>query len=110
MLTSFITLFVSSKMIDVILEGKPYARAAIIFTNKGNEIGKIINKELNRGVTIMEGKGVFTGQNRDVLFSVIHRREEEALRVMIKEVDSDAFFVITEVSEVLGKGFKPRKV
>ena len=110
MLVSFITLFVSSKMIDVILEGNPYARAAIIFTNKGREIGKLINTKLNRGVTILEGKGAFTGERRDVLFSVIHRREEETLRFMVKQLDPDAFFVITEVSEVLGKGFKPRKL
>jgi len=110
MLVSFITLFVSSKMIDIILEGRSYARAAIIFTNKGKKIGDVINKELNRGVTILSGKGVYTGESRDVLFSVIHRREEESLREMIKEIDPDAFVVITEVSEVLGKGFKPRKL
>ena len=110
MLVSFITLFVSSKMIDIILEGRSYARAAIIFTNKGKKIGEMINKELNRGVTIMAGKGSYTGEARDVLFSVIHRREEEHLREMVREIDTEAFIVITEVSEVLGKGFKPRKL
>lgn len=110
MLVSFITLFVSSKMIDIVLEGRAYARAAIIFTNKGEEIGKIINKELSRGVTIMEGRGSYTGEPRDVLFSVIHRREEEHLREIVKDIDPEAFVVITEVSEVLGKGFKPRKL
>jgi len=110
MLVSFITLFVSSKVIDIVLEGRPYARAAIIFTNKGKEIGDLINKDLNRGVTILEGKGVYTGESKNVLFSVIHRREEETLRVRIKVIDPDAFVVITDVSEVLGKGFKPRKL
>jgi len=107
-LFSYIALFVSSKMVDVILEGRDYAKQATIYTNKGEDVANAIIKEMNRGVTKVEGKGMYTGKRRAVLFSVISNREEGILRDLVKYVDPEAFMVISNVHEVLGKGFRPR--
>ncbi|RKZ17937.1 hypothetical protein DRQ17_03735 [bacterium] len=107
-LFSYIALFVSSKLVDMVLEGRDYARQAIITTTKGDKVVEAITKRLNRGSTLMKGIGGYTGMERDVIFTVISIRETEALRNLVQEIDPDAFVVITTAHEVLGKGFRPR--
>ncbi len=103
-----LTLFLSSKIIDRILEGAPYARATFIFTEKTDEIIKMITQQLKRGATVLPGKGAYTKKDRNVIFCVVTKREIAHLRELIKEIDPNSFVVITEVYEVLGRGFKPR--
>ncbi|MCD6277738.1 YitT family protein [candidate division WOR-3 bacterium] len=107
-LFSYIALFVSSKLVDMVLEGRDYARQAIITTTKGDKIVEAITKKLNRGSTLMKGIGGYTGRERDVIYTVISIRETGALRNLVHEIDPDAFVVITTAHEVLGKGFRPR--
>ena len=107
-LFSYIALFVSSKLVDMVLEGRDYARQAIITTTKGDKIVEAITKKLNRGSTLMKGIGGYTGREKDVIYTVISIRETEALRNLVHEIDPDAFVVITTAHEVLGKGFRPR--
>ncbi|RKZ23788.1 hypothetical protein DRQ16_00995 [bacterium] len=108
-LLGYIALFISSKMIDIILEGRDYAKAVYIFTNREKKIGERIMKELKRGATLLEGKGMFTQERRGVIFCVIHRRQEERIKEIVEEEDPEAFIVISDVHEVLGKGFPRRK-
>lgn len=107
-LYGFIALFLSSKVIDVVLEGREYARAIYIFSEKQEEIAERINNEMQRGISLLHGEGMYKRETRNVLLCVVTRREVQRLRDIIWEEDRDAFVVITNVHEVLGKGFKTR--
>ncbi len=107
-LFSFIALFVSSKIIDTILEGADYARSVMITTKSGEIVSNAIMEKLNRGATLIKGIGMYTGEPRDIVIVVISIRELEILRYLVKSIDPDAFVVIYNVHEVLGKGFRSR--
>lgn len=107
-LYAFILLFVSSRLIDVIIEGMDYAKAAIIVSPKYNEIAEVILKEMSRGATALHGRGLYTNAEREVLYTVITRRETMFLTDLVKDIDPEAFIVINNVHEVLGEGFRRR--
>jgi len=65
-------------------------------------------KKLDRGVTSLMGKGMYTGNERDVILSVVTRPEISILKDLVYEIDPKAFVIMTEVHEVLGEGFKKR--
>jgi len=102
------SLYISSKVIDIIMEGMGYARGAYIISSKTLEIGHAIMRELNRGATALKGRGVYTDADREVIFCVVARRETADLVALVKAIDPRAFVVISEVHEVLGEGFRPR--
>ncbi len=107
-LYSFITLFLSSKAIDMILEGQDYARGVFIFTDEPEAVSQKIMETMNRGISGFRGKGMYTGNDRDILYVVVSRRELSRLTETVKNVDTKAFIVVQNVYEVLGNGF-PRR-
>ncbi|MEZ5198580.1 MAG: YitT family protein [Bacteroidales bacterium] len=66
---------------------------------------KIIN-DLNRGGTFIEGKGMYNGSDRTIVFTVVNRRELAMLQDFIHKIDPDAFMTVINANEILGKGFK----
>jgi uncharacterized membrane-anchored protein YitT (DUF2179 family) len=108
-LYGYLTLFISSKVIDLISEGWSFTRAVYIISDKATEISERIIEKLGRGVTRLYGKGEYTEKERDVLLCVLTKREIPMIRNLVKEIDPKAFVIISDVYEVLGKGFKPRK-
>ncbi len=107
-LYSFITLFLSSKVIDIILEGQDYARGVFIFTDKPELISERIIGDVQRGVSSIKAKGMYTGEDKDMLYCVVSRREISRVTQIVKDSDPDAFMVVQSVYEVLGRGF-PRR-
>jgi len=107
-LYAFFLLFVSSRIIDVILDGFDYARSALIISTKTEEIGKIITQDLSRGATALEARGLYTNQKREILYTVLSRKEIGTLVQTVKEIDPNAFIIVNNVHEVLGEGFRPR--
>lgn len=101
-----VTLFISSKFIDIIIEGVNYAKSVLIISDKSEEIAARIMKELDRGVTALRGMGMYTRNEKQVLYCVIHRNQITRLKEIVKTVDAKAFVILTEVREVLGEGFK----
>ncbi|HHW32120.1 MAG TPA: YitT family protein [Clostridiaceae bacterium] len=101
-----VTLFISSKFIDIIIEGVNYAKAVLIISDKSDEIASKIMYELDRGVTALKGMGMYTRSEKQVLYCIIHRNEITRLKEIVKKVDTSAFVILTEVREVLGEGFK----
>jgi uncharacterized membrane-anchored protein YitT (DUF2179 family) len=63
--------------------------------------------EMERGVTLLQGTGGYTGSERPVLYCVITRSEVAQLKTIVHECDPEAFIVIGQAHEVLGEGFKP---
>ncbi|OPL14755.1 MAG: hypothetical protein AVO34_01080 [Firmicutes bacterium ML8_F2] len=101
-----LSLFVSVKVIDAILEGFGMAKSAIIITREGEKINERLLFELGRGVTWLEGSGGYTRETREVLLCVVTRQQTAQLKTIIHEVDPDAFVILGNATEVHGEGFK----
>ncbi len=108
MLYSFLLLLVSAPLIDMIIFGFDYAKSAYIISDKHDEIAKEITIGLGRGATAFHGKGLYRGVERDIIFTVVSRREIFRLVERVRKIDPDAFMIISRVHEVLGEGFMPR--
>ncbi len=107
-LLGYLALFLSSKVIDLVLEGMDYARAAFVISAKHTEIVDEIYDKMKRGVTILEGRSSYTKQERPVIMCVITKRETALFKSLIKNIDDTAFVIFTDVFEVLGQGFRRR--
>ena len=108
-LYAMITLYVSGLVSETVLEGGGTVRTAMIITREADAISNRVLEELERGVTILEGSGAYTGEARPVLYCVITRAEVSTLKAIVNEVDPNAFMVIGIAHEALGEGFKPIK-
>jgi len=104
-LYAILTLYVCSKVIDAVLEGVNFAKALIIISDKSEIIADKILKELDRGVTSLDGVGMYTKNKKNILLCVVKRQEVTKLKSLIKEIDADAFVILADVREVLGEGF-----
>ena len=102
---AIIAAFIVSKVITNVLEGMNYAKAAFIITNKNEEVAKAIMQRLPRGVTGIKAKGMYTMQEKEMLFVVVSQKQITNLRSLVQEIDSSAFITIADVREVLGEGF-----
>ena len=103
---SAIAMYLTSKAIDFILEGFDYRRSVTIITERGDEIASRIMDEVKRGVTGLNGKGMYTGNGKQVLICVVTRNEIQRLKRIVSEVDANAFVTVMETREVLGEGFE----
>jgi len=100
------SLYISTKLIDFISVGLNVAKAFYIISDKNDEIAKLILEKMDRGVTALAAKGVYTGKEKSVLMCVIQWRTEGArLKNLVKSVDPHAFVIVGDVKEVLGEGF-----
>ncbi|MFA4884828.1 MAG: YitT family protein [Desulfotomaculaceae bacterium] len=108
-LYTIISMFVTGKIIDVVITGLNTSKSVIIVSNQSSQIGGRIINELHRGVTYFAGAGGFTQKEKTVVNCVVHRFELARLKSIVTEVDPDAFMYISDASEVLGKGFSRGK-
>ena len=107
-LYAFLLLFVSSKLIDVFIDGFDYARAALIISDKFDEIGEAIMHDMSRGATAIKTRGLYRNIEREMIYTIITRKELGTLTELIKRIDPSAFIIINNVHEVLGEGFRRR--
>lgn len=103
---AFITIFITSWVIDFVQQGVSYAKGFIIITNKPRLVAEAIINDLDRGATAWKARGMYTGNEREVLLSVVHRREVTKLKEIVYKADPKAFVILADVHEVLGEGFK----
>lgn len=101
-------LFVSSRLIDAIIDGFDYARAAYIISDKFQEISERVLHDLGRGVTAIDTRGAYRNVEREMLLTVVPLREVSRLVDLVREIDPHAFVIINNVHEVLGEGFRRR--
>jgi len=104
-LYAIVTIYITSKIIDAILEGISYAKAVYIISDYSDDIAKRILEEVNRGVTGLDGTGMYTKTEKKVLMSVLERSQIPKVKSIVKEIDPDAFIVVSDVREVFGEGF-----
>jgi uncharacterized membrane-anchored protein YitT (DUF2179 family) len=106
-LYALISLYVSGLAVDTTMEASGTVRTVMIVTDEPRTLAARILKEMERGVTILPGTGAYTGAERPVLYCVVTRSEVQQLKTLVREVDGNAFMVVTAAHEALGEGFKP---
>lgn len=102
---SLVALFVSSRVVDFVIEGASRARAITIVSDKNEEIANQIHQQLERGTTLLQARGGYTGTSREVIYCVVAREEVVRVQRIIQQIDPVAFVTIHTVHEVLGEGF-----
>ncbi|MDD5709362.1 MAG: YitT family protein [Candidatus Marinimicrobia bacterium] len=101
-----ISLVISSKIVDIIIEGNPSEKAITIISMNGEQIaGRIIN-EVKRGVTANISRGLYTNREKMTLYCVVATRQIEQIRRIVKQEDPSAFVTVTNVSIMQGEGFR----
>ena len=108
-LYGLVALYISTLVMDEVLYGLDNAKVAYIITNYPREIIQGIDRELERGVTILHGEGAYTGDEKQVLMCAFKQRQIVALKRTVKEIDPMAFLIVCEAHEVLGDGFREYK-
>jgi uncharacterized membrane-anchored protein YitT (DUF2179 family) len=104
-----LSLFVSTRVIDLLQEGLSPAKAVLIITVRAEEINRRLLRDLGRGVTRLTGRGGYTGEEREVLLCVVTRPQVARLKELIYELDPAAFVIIGNAGEVHGEGFREMK-
>lgn len=102
---SLVALFVSSRVIDFVIEGVSGGKAILIISNDHERIAQEIHHKLNRGTTFLNARGGYTGNERPVIYSVVPREEVNRVQQIVAKVDERAFVVVYDVHEVMGEGF-----
>lgn len=101
-------LFISSRLVDAIIDGFDYARSAYIISDKSEEIARAIMNDLSRGATAIKARGLYRNIDREVIVTVVTLKELGKLLSIIKKIDPKAFVTIHNVHEVMGEGFRRR--
>lgn len=105
-LYAMLGVIINGFVIDALIEGINMQKEVTVISNKNQKIKEFIINDLDRGVTVYNGKGGYENNSQDIIVVIIGRREFIKLRNFIKEIDKDAFITVSNVCEVFGYGFK----
>lgn len=105
-LYSAIAIYLMGLMIDIVFEGIFFSKLIFIISEKNELIAKEIQNKANRGITGLEGRGMYKNKEKLILMCAVGRRDIANIKKMIKKIDKEAFVVVTNCREVLGIGFK----
>ena len=95
----------SGQVLDGIIYGANVGKYCTIITKKGAEVSKTVISEIHRGVTIMDGRGAYTGEGTEVLVCVVRKSEFFKLKRAVQAVDPASFIIVTEANDIIGNGF-----
>lgn len=102
---TLVAVFIAAKVIDFMQQGAYSGKAAFIISEKSSEIAKCILVEMDRGATVLKGKGSFSGLDKEILYCVVGRNELIRLKTIIEKIDPHAFVTLNDVQDVIGEGF-----
>ena len=105
-LYSALPLAVSSVVMDQLLYGLDHSTVALIISERYMQVSKAIEVRLDRGATVLDGSGSYTGKPRPVLMSAVRQRELPEIKAIVREIDPDAFVILLPAHQVLGEGFR----
>ena len=108
-LYGLVALYISTLAMDGILYGLDNAKVAYIISDHNEQIADAIVHDLDRGVTILQGQGAYTGADKQVLMCAFKQREIASIKAAVKGIDPDAFLIVCNAHEVLGEGFRDYK-
>jgi uncharacterized membrane-anchored protein YitT (DUF2179 family) len=106
----YINLFITAKITDLTSEGLPYVKGVYIVSDLYDQIKMEIFAQINRGVTLYKAEAGYSGRETKVIFCALNRRQVAQLRDIVRDIDPKAFMILTDVSDVMGLGFKTRQL
>ncbi|HEJ7508020.1 TPA: YitT family protein [Staphylococcus aureus] len=104
-LVTVISLYIGTKVMEYVIEGLNTKKAMTIISTYPDKLAKAIDEQIGRGLTILNGHGYYTREEKDVLYVVISKTQVSKAKRLIKQIDKDAFLVIHDVRDVYGNGF-----
>ena len=104
-LVTVISLYIGTKVMDYVIEGLNTKKAMTIISSKPEEVAKAIDEQVGRGLTILNGHGYYSREEKDVLYVVVAKTQVTRAKLIIKKIDKNAFLVIHDVRDVYGNGF-----
>lgn len=104
-LVTVMSLYIGTKVMELVIEGLNTKKAMTIISSRPNEVAKAIDQQVGRGLTILNGHGYYTREEKDVLYVVISKTQVSRAKRIIKNIDENAFLVIHDVRDVYGNGF-----
>lgn len=104
-LVTIISLYIGTKVMEFVIEGLNTKKAMTIISNHPDEVAKVIDEKVGRGVTILDGHGYFSKEDKEILYVVISKTQVSKAKRLIRQIDEHAFLVIHDVRDVYGNGF-----
>ncbi len=104
-LLTLLSMAAATVALDRVLTGVGRSKAVLIVTTRPAAVAKAVLRQLDRGATLLSGEGAFGNVPRQILFTVIPRRQLALLKRQIEHIDSDAFVTVIDANEVIGRGF-----
>ena len=104
-LYAIIAVFLVTKVSDGIIEGLKFSKSVYIITDKPDEVSRMVMEDLDRGITGISAKGMYSGEDKLMLFCVVGKKELVHLKEKIDEIDENAFVIVGDAREVHGEGF-----
>lgn len=104
-LYAIVAIYVTSKVSDTLTEGMKYSKAVFIVSDHYKEISDAIMTQMDRGVTGLNGVGMYSGDEKCMLYCVVSKKEIVVLKEIILNIDNNAFVIVTDAREVVGEGF-----
>ncbi len=109
LLYGILLLIITSVMLDkVLLFGESKTEVKIV-SDHSESIRQRILSEVDRGITVLYGEGGYSGEKKDIILTVLSNRELTAVEKTVREIDSEAFIIVTKVTQVYGRGFSKEK-
>ncbi|WP_366249179.1 YitT family protein [Terribacillus aidingensis] len=105
LLITVIMLYIATKVMEFVIEGLNPKKAVFIISNQKDTIAKTISTQLDRGVTLLEGRGYYTQNQKEILYVVINKQELLPLKKIVRSIDTKAFITLYDVRDVFGEGF-----
>ncbi|NLJ79065.1 MAG: YitT family protein, partial [Tissierellia bacterium] len=105
-LYSIIALYITVKVIDLMLEGMGYLKGFLIITHKTEEVSRRLMEDLDRGVTLLRGMGMYSKEEKDILLCIVNRPQFTKTKEMVHDIDREAFVMVVDMAEVVGEGFE----
>ncbi len=102
---SIITYYIAYKMIDIVVEGIEELKSVTIISDVPEEISAELQKQLGRGMTYIQGQGVFTGEPKKIIYTIVTRIELSTLRSIVEDIDPGALVAIENIADVSGSNF-----
>lgn len=103
---TLISLYISSSVLNIILDGLDRKKMLLIVTEMGRECADAMIANSRRGITMIDGEGAYAGKEKNVLYCTVTSRQLASVKNTILKTDPHAFISIVDVSEVQGKDFK----
>lgn len=104
-LYALIAIFCVSKVTDGLIEGLKFSKQAYIISNQYKEIADAVMERMGRGVTSLEARGMYSNEEKKMLFCVVSKKEIVKIREIVSEFDPGAFVIVSDAREVFGEGF-----